>query len=163
MGWSFKSSTTNSSKLPNDWKEQGTKLVQRLAYLVKAHDIPPKLVVNMDQATLSLVQCAGERTYARKGAREISVMGRDDKRPITLVPSLTAASQMLPMQVIFEGKIKNVLLQSPIVVSVRHKGWLLMYTTNRWSNLKTTKEWVNNILRPWFKKVYMQKGLSSGR
>lgn len=96
MHWNFRHSTTNASKLPSNWEAQGDKLAKRLAYLVKAHNIPPELVVNMDQTGLNLVPCFGERTYAMRGAREISITSRDDKRTITMVSSLAASGDLLP-------------------------------------------------------------------
>lgn len=109
--------------------------------LVKVHDIPPKLIVNMDQNGLALVPCVGERTYARKGSREVLVTSKDDKQATIVLPSLSTTGDMLPMQVILEVKTKKFLPQSPIVILVRHKGWLLAHTENHLSNLRTTKQW----------------------
>lgn len=163
MGWTFRASTTNASKLPRDWQLQGDMLAMRMAYLVKAHGIPPQLVVNADQTGLALVPCAGERTYSRKGSREVSITGRDDKRAITVVPSVAASGHLLPFQLVFEGKTRAVIPQSPAAILVTHQGWVLSKTHNHWSNLATTKEWINDILRPYHLRICKELGLHAGK
>jgi hypothetical protein len=49
LNWSYRQATTACGKLPQDWKTQGKLMAYRVAYLVKAYDIPPNLVVNTDQ------------------------------------------------------------------------------------------------------------------
>lgn len=49
LNWSYKVATGAAKKLPSNWEEQGLKIAQRVAYLVKAHSFPPQLVVNTDQ------------------------------------------------------------------------------------------------------------------
>jgi hypothetical protein len=41
-------------------------MVQRVAYLSKLHDIPPSLVVNLDQTKIHLVPTRGLRTWKQK-------------------------------------------------------------------------------------------------
>ncbi|KAL3702357.1 hypothetical protein R1sor_020379 [Riccia sorocarpa] len=55
----------------------------------------------MDQTGLHLVPVFGERTYARKDAREIAVFGKDDRRQITVAVSSTAAGELLSLQLNF--------------------------------------------------------------
>jgi hypothetical protein len=49
LNWSYRRATTACGKLPQDWETQGKLMAYRVAYLVKAYDIPPNLVVNTDQ------------------------------------------------------------------------------------------------------------------
>lgn len=55
LNWSYKVATGAAKKMPSNWKEQGLKMAQRVAYLVKAHYLPPQLVVNTDQIRIQLV------------------------------------------------------------------------------------------------------------
>jgi hypothetical protein len=49
LGWSYRRATTACGKLPHDWEMQGRLMAYRVAYLVKAYDIPSNLIVNTDQ------------------------------------------------------------------------------------------------------------------
>lgn len=46
---SYRQAITACGKVPQDWKIQGRLMAYRVAYLVKAYDIPPNLIVNTDQ------------------------------------------------------------------------------------------------------------------
>ena len=58
---SLTTTTGAARKLPKDWEGQRLKMVQRVAYLVKAHSLPPQLVINTDQTGIHLVPTG--RTY----------------------------------------------------------------------------------------------------
>lgn len=49
LQWSYRRATTACGKLPLDWEDQGRMMALRVAYLIRAYDIPPALVVNTDQ------------------------------------------------------------------------------------------------------------------
>ena len=72
----------------------------RMAYLAKAYDIPPFLVVNSDQGGIHLVPSIGERTWDSKGTKDVKILSMEDKRQITCVVSSSVAGELLP-QVIF--------------------------------------------------------------
>jgi hypothetical protein len=83
LNWSYRASTTAAGKLPKDYEEQGKKMAQRCAYLVKMYNIPPELVVNTDQTGIHLVPTGGAKTWETKGSRHVLVHGVDDKRQFT--------------------------------------------------------------------------------
>jgi hypothetical protein len=70
---------------------------------MKAHSIPPKLVVNTDQTGIHLVPTRGVHTWALKGSKHVLVHGIEDKRQITVSVPLTIAGNLLPFQVVFIG------------------------------------------------------------
>jgi hypothetical protein len=80
LNWSYRAATGAARELPSDWNEQGLKMSQRVAYLVKAHSIPPELVVNTDQTGIHLVPTGGAHTWALKGSKHVLVHGIEDKR-----------------------------------------------------------------------------------
>jgi hypothetical protein len=57
LNWSYRRATTASGKLPQDWESQGKLMAYRVAYLVKAYDILPALIINTDQTSIYLVHC----------------------------------------------------------------------------------------------------------
>jgi hypothetical protein len=147
LNWSYRASTTAAGKLPHDYEEQGKKMAQRCAYLVKMHNIPPSLVVNTDQTGIHLVPTGGAKTWEEKNSKYVKVHGVDDKRQITVAASSVANGQILPFQVIFQGLTPRTL---PPMNEGRHSceaaGWNLTYSSNHWSTLETCKEFVDKIL-----------------
>ncbi|KAL3676233.1 hypothetical protein R1sor_026181 [Riccia sorocarpa] len=72
LGWSFRASTTGAAHMPMDYKEKGRILKLRMTYLVHLHGVCPDLIINMDQTAVRLQPVGTERTYVRKGIREVA-------------------------------------------------------------------------------------------
>jgi hypothetical protein len=51
----------------------------RIVHLVNFYDVPPELIINMDQTGVMLL-IANNKTYNEKGARQVDISGRDEKR-----------------------------------------------------------------------------------
>ena len=75
----------------------------KIAYLIKLYNIHLSLVVNTDQTNIHLVPLAGDRTWEKKGSKDVGVIGGDDKRAITACVSSAAYGSLLPVQLIFSG------------------------------------------------------------
>ncbi len=75
-------------------------MAHQIAYLVKIYNIPPCLVVNIDQTKVHLVPTRGDQTWERKEAKHIQVLGIENKRQITIVVSSSANGSMLSLQVV---------------------------------------------------------------
>ena len=57
------------------------------AYSIKEYDIPSSLYVNSDQ--MQVVFAPGDKmTYAEKGAKQVSLVGGDEKRAFTMMVSI---------------------------------------------------------------------------
>lgn len=78
-------------------------MAHQTAYLVKAHSIPPELVINTDQTGIHLVPTGGAHTWAEKGSKHVQVLGMEDERQITASLCSSAAGQLLPIQIVFTG------------------------------------------------------------
>jgi hypothetical protein len=103
---------------------------------------------------MHLLLSGGSRTYGKRGKKEIAVTGVEDKRQITICVSSAADGITLPPQLIFQGKSSCSLPSGPTVRELHHgEGWWFKYTQNHWSTLGTTKEWVEENLFPYYKKV----------
>ena len=64
----------------------------------------PQLIVNLDQ--LGNVLWAGNNTtYHTKGAKQVDIIGNDEKRAYTLVVASSAAGNMLLFQQVWSGKM----------------------------------------------------------
>jgi len=58
------------------------------------------LVINLDQTGIHFIPACG-RGRARKGAKEVAMLGGEDKRQITGVLAVSASGKQLPPQLIF--------------------------------------------------------------
>jgi hypothetical protein len=78
-----------------------------VAALCKTEGIPPELVCNSDQTVVHL-RPSTEQTYKVKGMKEINCLGKDDKRQITAIVSSTTSGELVPLQLVFQGKTEAV-------------------------------------------------------
>lgn len=69
--------------------------------------IPPSLVVNSDQGGIPILSFHGA-TWAPTGAKAVPLTTNDnDKRQITAVLSSNSSGDMLPLQIVMEGKTER--------------------------------------------------------
>jgi hypothetical protein len=93
LNWSYRAATTVVRKLPSTWEAEMTSM----AHQVEMYNIPPCLVINTNQIGVHLVPTRVDRTWERKGAKHIQVLGIKDKREIIIVLSSLANGSMLPL------------------------------------------------------------------
>jgi hypothetical protein len=74
-----------------------------LVHDIKEHDIPTELHVNMDQARGVYAQGCNF-TWAQTGSKQVSVVGAEEKRVMTIVVSVSSSGVLLPFQAVYEGK-----------------------------------------------------------
>jgi DDE superfamily endonuclease len=146
LNWSWRLKTTAASKLPLDWREQGVAAAKRVAYQMQVHKVHPSLVVNADQTGLHLVP-ADSHTYAEKGSKEVSVIGAEDKRQITVVVASSMDGNLLPLQLIFQGK--TAACHPSSTDASRSANVHITHSENHWSNQETMRQWITEVLLPY--------------
>ncbi|TFK63785.1 hypothetical protein BDN72DRAFT_775506 [Pluteus cervinus] len=163
MHWSLRKGTQAAQKLPINWEDQCERSAMRKAYVIKEEDIPPQLWVNSDQ-TKMVYAPGGQLTWGETGAKQIQVLGNDEKRAITVFVSVSSDGTLLPMQVIYGGKSARSCptVEAPHYTDLVNEGFLLQEsgTTTYWSTLGTMKTFVDKILAPYFEKWKKDLGLS---
>ncbi|KAF7969542.1 hypothetical protein HWV62_26939 [Athelia sp. TMB] len=97
------STRTGILKLPANYEERLNESFLRQASIIRDHGIPAELRVNTDQ-TQTHYQMGGKHTWSKSGGKQVMTMAMDEKCAFTLVPSISASSEVLPMQTIFQGK-----------------------------------------------------------
>ncbi len=75
--------------------------------------------------------------------------------------SSVASGDLLPLQLIFQGKTTVVVLKDPGAVAARAKGWHLTMSSNHWSNQQTMREFVDQVIMPWHAKQCEELGRAS--
>jgi len=143
---------------------------------MKHRDIPPKLVIFMDQTGKTLMGTSS-KTYEKRGSKQIDLAAKDKKRAYTLCVATTADGDILPFQQVWSGKTRNSLPSDRAdgMTEVKELGFDFAFAasekkTSHFSTLKTMKEvhtvfslpcrlsyliivcgmkWVRNILVPY--------------
>jgi hypothetical protein len=105
LSWSLRKATQAAQKLPKDWQKQCIRSFFRKAYVIKEHDIPIYLFINFDQT--QVIYVPGNRmTWSQTGAKQVGMVGMDEKRAFTLVVGVSADGSLLLFQAVFVGKTK---------------------------------------------------------
>ena len=83
-------------------------------------------------------------TMAQSGSKQIPVVGKEDKREITVLLAATAAGTLLPPQVVYQGKTTGCHAK----VTFPEK-WHITHSENHWSTEQTMLEYLENIIIPY--------------
>jgi hypothetical protein len=162
LNWAERKATRAAQKIPDDWEDKCEKSFLRKAYSIKEYDIPSSLYVNSDQT--QVVFAPGDKmTYAEKGAKQVSLVGGEEKRAFTVMVSVANNGTLLPFQAIYQGKtaLSRPSQTAPHFDDVIHAGMLLEFsgTATYWSNQQMMRNFVKKILAPYFDKERAKLGL----
>jgi hypothetical protein len=156
MGWSQRKGTRAAQKLPDNWEDQCEKSALRKAYLIKEYDIPAELYANSDQ-TQRLYAAGDKLMYTKTGAKQVSVIGGDEKRAFTVMVTVTSAGLLLLFQSIFQGKTNCSCpnKESPHYNDAIAAGFRFKFsgTKTYWANQTTMKTFVDEILALYFEQM----------
>jgi DDE superfamily endonuclease len=156
MNMTWRTRTSAASKLPPDWQHQGMMAAKRIAYNMQLYKIHPSLVVNPDQTGLNLVP-ADKSTYEQRGAKAVHVIGAEDKRQITCVVSSSLDGDLLPLQLIFQGKTDA--CHPSHTDASRRARVHITHSPNHWSNQETMRQWIHEVLLPYADRKIVQHSL----
>ena len=93
--------------------------------------------------------------YDDIGTKSVPTLGNDDKRQITAVVASSADGDLLPLQLIYQGKSDRCHPQLHSVSSKFH----ITHSQNHWSTQETMKEYVAEILQPYIEQKIIQHDL----
>ena len=99
MGLVKRKATKAARKIPDDFADVKLAFLQRVASTVKETNIPFELIINWDQTGSKFVP-ASQWTLADEGAKQVDVVGVEDKREMTVLLAITLAGQLLPPQLL---------------------------------------------------------------
>lgn len=146
LDWRWRARTTAASKLPADWEAQGVLMAKRIAATMEMHSVHPSLIVNLDQTGAKLVPSSAW-TYEKCNSSSVAVIGADDKRQITACLASALNGDLLPLQLIFQGKTARSLPEATAasIAAQCH----LTFSENHWSSQTTMREYITEILMPY--------------
>ena len=142
-----KATTAKVPISPGFIKEIGFTFYRSIKTLVDSFDIPPQLIINIDQTPLPYC-LTSQYTMAEKGAKRVAITGSADHRQITGTFSVTLAGLFLPMQLIYEGKTNRCHPKFSFPT-----GFNITHSVNHWSNEEKAKELLLSVIIPYVKKM----------
>ncbi|KAF5382378.1 hypothetical protein D9757_009804 [Collybiopsis confluens] len=166
MNWTVRAGTRAAAHLPADADDLCERTYFRLVYCMKWEDIPPDLVINVDQQGIYVLPNA-TKTYHARGDKQVDLVAKDEKRAFTILVASTPTGEILPIQCVWSGKTDNS-LPKPSAVGMDealaegfHFTVAASATSPRshFSTLKTMKEWIRKILVPYIQSVIERDGL----
>jgi hypothetical protein len=121
--------------------------------MVFPYSFTAEMIVNFDQTGLSIVPTSSW-TLAEKGAKQVEIVGLDDKRQITALLGCSLTGDLLPLQLIYTGKTDKC---HPSYAFP--DDWQVTHSESHWSTSKTMEDYVRGILVPYFDRVRAMKQL----
>ncbi|KAJ7897752.1 hypothetical protein B0H13DRAFT_2521555 [Mycena leptocephala] len=158
--------TKAAQKLPADAEDQCETAFLRRAWTIKEHRIPAELVINADQT--GVVYLPGSRmSYAPRGSKQVGLIGKE-KRAFTALLGVSAAGDALPIQCVYEGKTVRSTPTESAASREECDGAKFSFVFsgkpgNHWSNQKTMREWVKDVLVLYLNARRAQLGLPSSQ
>ena len=75
--------------------------------VVEMKKVPQDLILNWDQTAVHYAPVSN-LTMAMEGSKKVSIAGIDDKRQIILVLAAAMTGKLLPLQLVYQGKLRHV-------------------------------------------------------
>lgn len=133
-------------------------MAKRIAATMEMHKVHPALVINMDQTGVHLVP-SSSWTYEKKNSSSVAVVGADDKRQITVCLASSLNGDLLPLQLVFQGKTPRSLppATASSIASLAH----LTFSENHWSSQSTMQQYISEIIMPYAETCILKHRLHS--
>jgi hypothetical protein len=156
LHWSYRRSTRAAQKLPTNAADLCLQQFLQQCITMRDQAVPgPGFCVNVDQAN-SILQPASSGTFNSIGSRQVIVIGKEEKRAMTVVMSISDAYEVLPIQIILQGKSQCSLPsnQAPYYQDAMDLGFKFEFsnTDTYWSTFELMCKWVTDILVPYFER-----------
>ena len=102
-----KKESHNKGKISNvNFEENKTQFVYDVKAIMELEEIPDYLVISWDHYGIHYIPVSN-CTMEADGSKRVAIAGKDDKRQITAVLSVTMYGHFLPPQIIYKGTTKH--------------------------------------------------------
>ncbi|KZV59291.1 hypothetical protein PENSPDRAFT_595721, partial [Peniophora sp. CONT] len=164
LRWVPRKSTRAAQKTPVNADEVLWELFLLLALTLRDSGIhDPSLFINFDQ-TQVVVADTSRNTFDVEGSKQVGVVGKEEKRAWTSVVAVAANGEVLPTQVIMQGKTSRSLPASsaPRMDEAKELGFVFSNNPDTyWSNLPCMEVYFEEVVVPFFEKQKERLGLDS--
>ena len=142
MRWCRRKVTRAARCTPENMEIKKKEFLKKIKKKLKKYGIPSQLCMNMDQIGCLMVATQNS-TMAEKGAKQVSQIGKGDKRGMTAVITSTLRGRLLSPQLIYKGTTSRCHPKIKIPGS-----WNVTQNLNHWSTTETMHEYLQKILIP---------------
>lgn len=142
-GFVKRKGTKAARKVPDNFEDIKEVFTEEVVSKRVEFDIPDDLVLNWDQTGVKLVPVS-DWTMESQGSRQVSIVGIDDKREMTVLVTTSLSGTLLPPQLLYAGKTDKChpKVQFP-------SDWDVHHSENHWSNQETMLRYVEKIVLPY--------------
>ena len=150
--------TTKMREIPADFEIKKEAYVKVAAELIYEYQVPPQLVINGDETAVQLVSRAN-RTRNIRGAKRVRMLGMgEDKAQITTTIFVTENGDVLPFQMIFEGKTDRCHPKH-----AKPEDCLWTHTASHWQSVITYCALIEAIIVPYKNRMIDSLGLDKNQ
>ena len=103
--------------------------------------------MNFDQTNSKLVPVS-DWTLEKEGSKQVAIVGKEDKREIIVLLTVTASGKLLPPQVIYQGKTQGCHAKVTFPES-----WHITHSSSHWSTEETMLQFIDSVLVPYVVKT----------
>ncbi|KAF8145398.1 hypothetical protein K438DRAFT_1690373, partial [Mycena galopus ATCC 62051] len=155
MDWTPRKATRQAHHIPADAPVLLKRTFFRLRYAMLTGGIPPELVINADQAGNYLLPASGH-TFHDRGAKQVDVVAKDEKRAYTMMLASTPWGDFLPIQAVWASKTGGSLpnAEAEQYQDAIDRGFIFSSAKSKknsshFSTLSTMQEWIRDVIAPW--------------
>ena len=142
MNFTKRRASTKSTDPSQNIEEVKEEFLLDLIQVVELSEVPPDLIFNWDQTAISLVP-SSQWTLDKKGKKRVAIAGHSDKRQITAVMCAALTGEVLPIQLVYEGKTNRCHPAYDFPAN-----WVISHSPNHWSNEQTMIEYITGVIVP---------------
>lgn len=153
MNFVRRKGTKSARHLPTDLVNIKHVLLESIATLIEEHKISHELLINFDQTGSKFVPVS-EWSMEKRGSKQVSLPGLDDKQEMTVLLGISAAGMLQPPQLLYAGQTEK--CHSSIAFP---PGWDAWHTESHWSISKTLLRYAKNIFTLYVRNVSCMLGL----
>ena len=137
--------STTTKQLVDDFEAIKMQFLADLVIVKLSQEVPDDLVLNWDHTGINVVP-GSAWTLDQKGKQRVELLALDDKRQITALVCGSLSGNLLPFQLIYQGKTAACLPKFELP-----QDWHVTCTTNHWSNEEKTIEYIQLVLMPYIR------------
>jgi hypothetical protein len=159
LDWTSRKATRAAKHIPDNAGELCERTFFRLVHAIESEHIPASLVINYDQTGNYLLP-NGSQTFEQRGAKQVSVVAKDEKRAYTLGIATSLIGRPLVIEQVWSGKTKASLPKESAdgYEEAKAHGFLFSFAasdkkTSHFSTQSTMKDWIKFVLVPYIEMI----------
>ena len=103
MGMVKRRANTKTKVIVEDFDKLKMLFLLDIKNVVQMDEVPAQLIINWDQIGINYIPTSNW-TMEQVGSKRIEIIGKDDKRQLTVVFGCSMARDFLPPQLVYQGK-----------------------------------------------------------